>query len=171
MILGMSLATFTVFHTALSLIGIVSGLVVVYGMLIGKAIEKWTNLFLLTTVLTSATGFLFPVEHLLPSHIIGTISLVVLAGTLLARYAFHLAGGWRKTYVFTAMIALYLNCFVLVVQLFLKVPSLHAMAPKGQEPPFLISQLVLLALFIGLTIKASKGFRDAETAPAMRRAA
>ena len=170
MILGMSLATFTVFHTALSLIGIVSGLVVVYGMLSGKAIEKWTNLFLLTTVLTSATGFLFPVEHLLPSHIIGTISLVVLAGTLLARYAFHLAGGWRKTYVFTAMIALYLNCFVLVVQLFLKVPSLHATAPKGQEPPFLISQLVLLALFIGLTIKAAKGFR-AETVPAMRRAA
>jgi hypothetical protein len=170
MILGMSLATFTSLHTALSLIGIVSGLVVVYGMLSGKAVEKWTNLFLLTTVLTSATGFLFPVEHILPSHIVGTISLVVLAGALLARYAFHLAGGWRKTFVFTAMIALYLNCFVLVVQLFLKVPSLHAMAPKGQEPPFLISQLVLLALFIGLTIKAAKGFR-AETAPAMRRAA
>jgi hypothetical protein len=162
MILGMTTANFTVFHTALSLIGIVSGLVVVYGMLGGKLVEKWTALFVLTTLLTCLTGYFFPVEHLLPSHIVGAITLVALAGAVLARHAFHLEGGWRRTYVLTALLALYLNCFVLVVQLFLKVPSLHAMAPKGQEPPFLIAQLVLLGVFIWLAIAAVKGFRTAD---------
>jgi hypothetical protein len=161
MILGMTTANFTVFHTALSLVGIVSGLVAVYGMLGGKMVEKWTALFLLTTLLTCLTGYLFPVEHVLPSHIVGAITLVALAGALLARYAFHLAGGWRRTYVLTAILALYLNCFVLVVQLFLKVPALHALAPKGQEPPFLIAQLVLMGVFIWLAIAAVRGFRVA----------
>jgi hypothetical protein len=170
MILGMSTANFTAFHTALSLIGIVSGLIVVYGMLHGKLVEKWTTLFLLTSVLTSVTGYFFPVEHVLPSHIVGAISLVALAGALLARYSFHLAGGWRRTYVLTAMLALYLNCFVLIVQLFLKVPALHALAPKGQEPPFLISQLILMAIFIWLSIKAVKSFR-LKSALAMSQAA
>jgi hypothetical protein len=155
----MTLQTFTVVHTALSLVGIVSGLVVVYGLLGGKQLGKWTGLFLLTTVLTSVTGFLFPFEHLLPSHKVGIISLIVLAITLLARYSFHLAGGWRRTYVLTAITALYLNCFVLVVQLFLKVPALHAMAPTGQEAPFLIAQLVLLAAFVWLALAAVKSFR------------
>lgn len=170
MVLGMSLATFTVVHTALSLIGIAAGLVFAYGLLTGKVHEKWTPLFLLTTVLTSVTGYFFPVEHLLPSHIVGAISLVVLAVALLARYSFKLAGGWRRTFVITAMIALYLNCFVLVFQLFLKVPALHALAPKGQEPPFAISQLLLLGIFVWLTIVAVKRSRS-EGMQGLRRAA
>jgi hypothetical protein len=159
MILGMSTANFTAFHTALSLIGIVAGLVVVYGMLRGKLVEKWTALFLSTTVLTSVTGYFFPAEHILPSHIVGAISLVALAGAVLALYSFRMAGGWRRTYVLTAILALYLNCFVLVVQLFLKVPALHAMAPKGQEPPFVIAQLLLMSIFIYVSIKAVHAFR------------
>jgi hypothetical protein len=170
MMLGMSLANFTVLHTAISLIGIASGLVVVYGMLSGKRVEKWTSLFLLTTVLTSVTGFMFPFEHLGPAHKVGIISLVVLAVALLARYSFHLAGGWRRTYVLSAMMGLYLNCFVLVVQLFQKVPALKAMAPTQQEPPFLMAQLILLATFIGLSIAAVKRFRAGEV-HAFRRAA
>lgn len=170
MILGMSLATFTIVHTAISLIGIVSGFVVAYGLLGGKRLEKWTALFLLTTILTSVTGYFFPVEHILPSHKVGAISLVVLAIALLARYSFHMAGAWRRTYVVSAMIALYLNVFVLVAQLFLKVPALHAMAPTGQEPPFLITQLVVLAVFIWLSIAAVKRFRS-EPVQVIRRAA
>jgi hypothetical protein len=160
MILGMSLATLTIVHTAISLIGIVSGFVVVYGMFGGKTVNKWTALFLLTTVLTSATGYLFPFEHLLPSHIVGGISLVVLAVALLARYYFQLAGGWRRTYVLTAVMALYLNVFVLVVQSFLKVPALHVLAPTGKEPPFALAQLIVLTLFIWLAIVAVKRFRE-----------
>ena len=163
MILGMSLATFTIVHTAISLIGILSGLVVVYGMLGGKRLDGWTALFLTTTVLTSVTGYLFPFEHLLPSHIVGGISLVVLAVALLARYSFHLAGGWRRTYVLTAVMALYLNVFVLVVQSFLKVPALHALAPAGKEPPFAVAQLIVLAIFIWLAIAAVKRFRQDNT--------
>ena len=163
MILGMSIETFTLVHTAISLIGIVSGLVVVYGMLGGKRLDGWTALFLLTTVLTSVTGYLFPFEHLLPSHIVGGISLVVLAVALLARYSFHLAGGWRRTYVLTAVMALYLNVFVLVVQSFLKVPALHALAPAGKEPPFAVAQLIVLAIFIWLAIAAVKRFRQDNT--------
>jgi hypothetical protein len=170
MILGMSLTTFTVVHTALSLIGIAAGLVFAYGLLTGKGREKWTTLFLLTTVLTSVTGYFFPVEPVLPSHIVGAISLAVLAIALLARYSFHLAGGWRRTFVVTALIGLYLNCFVLVVQLFLKVPALHAMAPNGKEPPFAISQLVLMAIFVWATISAVKRSRIASSQP-LRRAA
>ena len=163
MILGMSIETFTLVHTAISLIGIVSGLVVVYGMLGGKRLDGWTALFLLTTVLTSVTGYLFPFEHLLPSHIVGGISLVVLAVALLARYSFHLAGVWRRTYVLTAVMALYLNVFVLVVQSFLKVPALHALAPAGKEPPFAVAQLIVLAVFIWLAIAAVKRFRQDNT--------
>ena len=160
MTLGMTLQTFTVVHTALSLIGIVSGLVVVMALLGGKQRGKWTALFLLTTVLTSVTGFLFPFDHLLPSHKVGMISLVALAIAILARYPMHLAGGWRPTYVLSAVLSLYLNVFVLVVQLFLKVPSLRALAPTQQEPPFFVAQLIVLALFIWLAIAAVKGFRE-----------
>jgi hypothetical protein len=170
MILGMSIAAFTIVHTAISLIGIVSGFVVVYGMLIGKRLDGWTALFLTTTVLTSVTGFLFPFDHLLPSHKVGVISLVVLAVALLARYSFHLLGGWRRSYVLTAVTALYLNVFVLVVQSFLKVPALHAMAPTQQDPPFLAAQLIVLGCFIWLAIAAVKGFRD-DNGRALRQAA
>src|ERR1700691_2287035 len=113
MILGMTLSTFTLFHVVLSLVGIASGLIVVYGLLTGERLDTWTAIFLIFTVLTSVTGFLFPFTHLLPSHVVGILSLVVLAVAILARYAFHLNRGWRLTYVVSAMVALYLNVFVL----------------------------------------------------------
>src|ERR1700733_3953809 len=129
MILGMSLSTFTLVHVLISLVGIVFGLLVVYGLIQGKRFDGGTAIFLATTVLTSLTGFLFPFTHLLPSHIVGIISLVVLAVAIVARYARHLEGIWRLTYVVTAMIALYLNVFVAVVQSFEKVPALQSFAP------------------------------------------
>jgi hypothetical protein len=158
MMLGMSLSTFTAVHVIISLIGILSGLIVLVGLLSAKRMNGMTALFLLTTVLTSVTGFGFPFTHLLPSHKVAIISLVVLAIAILARYSFHMAGQWRWIYVVTAMIALYLNVFVLVVQSFEKVPALRAMAPTQSEPPFLVAQLVVLALFIALTIFAVKKF-------------
>jgi len=161
MVLGMSLATFTLIHVVLSLIGIASGLLVMFGLLNGKRLGAMTSIFLITTVLTSATGFLFPVTHLLPSHIVGILSLLVLAIAIPSLYVFHLSGGWRKTYVITAAIALYFNCFVLVVQSFQKIPALHALAPAGKEPPFAITQLALLVAFVVLTILAVKNFRAA----------
>ncbi len=157
----MSLSTFTAVHVVISLVGIVSGLVVLFGLFTAKPLNGWTALFLLTTGLTSVTGFGFPFEHLLPSHKVGIISLVVLAIAILARYSFRMAGSWRWIYVVTAMIALYLNVFVLVVQSFEKVPSLKAMAPTQSEPPFLVAQLVVLAVFIVLTILAAKKFHPA----------
>jgi hypothetical protein len=158
MVLGMTLSTFTLFHVVLSLVGIATGFIVVYGLVAGKRLDSWTAIFLIFTVLTSLTGFLFPFIHLLPSHIVGILSLLVLAVAIFARYPRHLEGGWRRIYVVCAMVALYLNCFVAVVQAFLKVPALHALAPHGNEPPFLIAQLALLAVFILLTIVAARRF-------------
>ncbi len=159
MILGMSTATYTFLHVLISLIGIGSGLIVMWGLIAGKRLDGLTAVFLLTTVLTSVTGFGFPVEHLLPSHIVGIISLVILAIAIPARYVFHMAGVWRAVYVVGAATALYLNLFVLVVQLFLKVPALKALAPTQKEPPFLVAQLVVLALYIGVAVLAAKRFR------------
>lgn len=156
MILGMSLSTFTLVHVLISLAGIVSGLIVVYGLLTRRRLDGWTAIFLATTILTSATGFLFPFEHLLPSHIVGIISLLALAVAILARYPLHLAGAWRWIYVVCALLALYLNCFVAVIQFFLKIAALHALAPTQKEPPFLVAQLAVLALFIVLGIFAVK---------------
>jgi hypothetical protein len=170
MILGMSTATYTFLHVLISLIGIGSGLVVMYGFLTRKRLDGMTALFVVTTVLTSVGGFGFPVAHLLPSHIVGIISLVALAITIPARYVFHLSGGWRRTFVITASIALYLNVFVLVVQLFEKVPALKALAPTQSEPPFLVVQILVLALFIGLTIVSVKKFRVAELSTLKRAA-
>jgi hypothetical protein len=158
-ILGMSTSTYTLVHVLISLVGIGSGLVVVFGLLAGKRLDGWTALFLVTTVATSVTGFGFPFDHLLPSHKVGIISLIVLAVAIPARYAFHLAGAWRWIYVVAAVIALYLNVFVLIVQSFEKVPTLKAMAPTQSEPPFLIAQLVVMALFIVLATFAVKRFR------------
>ena len=158
MIFGMTTSTYTLVHVLLSLVGIASGLVVVFGLLTGKRLDGWTALFLATTVATSLTGFGFPFDHLLPSHKVGIISLVLLAFAILARYAFHLRGVWRRIYVTTAVAALYLNVFVGVVQAFLKVPALHALAPKQTEPPFLVTQLVVLVLFIVIGIMAAKRF-------------
>lgn len=160
MVPGMSLETYTAVHVVISLVGIGSGLIVVFGMLNGKFLHGWNGLFLLTTVLTSVSGFGFPFAHLLPSHKVGIISLLVLAIAIVARYAQKLAGGWHRTYVICAVIALYLNVFVLVVQSFLKVPALHALAPSGNELPFLVAQLIALAIFIGLGIGAAKKFHN-----------
>jgi hypothetical protein len=166
MILGMTTSTFTLIHVLISLAGIGSGFVVVYGMLAGNRLEGWTKIFLATTVLTSVTGFLFPVEHLLPSHVVGVISLVVLTVAIVARYSLHLAGAWRWIYVVCAVLALYLNSFVGVVQSFLKVPALKALAPTQKEPPFLIAQLAVMAIFIVLGILAVKKFRIGRVATA-----
>src|SRR6266581_8402538 len=150
----MMLSAFTLFHVALSLVGILSGFVVVGGFLTAKRRNGWTALFLLSTVLTSVTGFLFPFERFLPSHAIGIVSLLVLAVAILARYPCHLAGAWRRVYVVSAVTALYLNVFVLIAQLFQKVPALRDMAPTQSEPPFLITQVVFLALFVGIATVA-----------------
>jgi hypothetical protein len=154
------MTTFTLVHVVLSLIGIFSGFVVVLGMFAAKRLDGWTALFLVTTVLTSVTGFLFPFHKFLPSHGVGIISLIALAIAIFARYLRHLAGGWRTVYVVTAVISLYLNVFVLIAQLFMKVPALNAMAPTQSEPPFLIAQVVGMVIFIVLAIGAAKKFRS-----------
>jgi hypothetical protein len=161
MVLGMSLSTFTLVHVIISLVGIASGIVVVLGMLGGNRMPGLTALFLATTVLTSATGFLFPFTTLLPSHITGIISLVILAIALFALYGQRLAGAWRWIYVATAVAALYLNCFVGVVQSFMKIDALRPLAPTQSEPPFLIAQLAVLAIFIVLGVVAAKKFHPA----------
>ncbi len=159
MTLGMSLETFTIVHVLISLVGIASGLVVAFGLVSGKRMDGLTGLFLTTTVLTSVTGFGFPFDHLLPSHIVAIISLVVLAVAIVARYPMHMAGAWRRIYVIGAIIALYFNVFVLVVQLFEKTPALKALAPTQTEAPFVFAQVGVMALFITLGIFAAKGFR------------
>jgi len=158
MIFGMTAFTFV--HVLLSLIGILAGIIVMFGLFGGKRLDGWTRVFLVSTVATSVTGFLLPFHRFMPSHGVGIVSLVVLAGAILARYSFHLAGGWRRTYVVSAMISLYLNVFVLIAQAFQKVPALKAMAPTQSEPPFLVSQLVVMALFVVLTIVAAIRFRN-----------
>jgi hypothetical protein len=159
MVFGMSLATYTLIHVIISLIGIGSGLIVLFGMFGGKRLDGMTALFLATTVLTSMTGFGFPFEHITPGIILGILSLVVLAIAVPARYSFRMAGKWRAIYVVTAVIALYFNCFVLIAQSFQKVPALHALAPKGNEPPFAIAQGILLVVFIVAGTLAVKKFR------------
>ncbi|MGD0214262.1 MAG: hypothetical protein ABSB87_13610 [Terriglobales bacterium] len=158
MIAGMT--TFTLFHVVLSLIGIVSGLVVVRGMISGRRLDGATLIFLVTTAATSVTGFMFPYHGITPGIVVGILSLLVLGVAIFARYSSQLAGGWRRTYVITTMIALYFNVFVLVVQLFEKVPALHALAPKGSEPPFAVTQVIVMVIFIALGIAAAKGFRQ-----------
>ena len=166
MVLGMSLQTFTLVHVLISLTGIGSGLIVLYGLLTAKRLDSWTAVFLVTTVLTSLTGYLFPVEHILPSHIVGAVSLVALAIALVARYARRMEGSWRWIYVVSALIALYLNVFVLVVQSFMKVPAVHALAPTQKEPPFLVVQVTVMAIFVVLGVSAVKKFRLASPAAA-----
>lgn len=158
MIFGMTTLTFV--HVVLSLIGILTGFVVVYGLLSSKRMDGWTALFLASTVATSVTGFFFPFHGITPGDVFGILSLIVLPIAMFARYGRNLAGGWRRTYVITAMIALYLNVFILIVQLFEKVPALKALAPTQSEPPFKVTQLVVLVLFVVLTIAAAKRFRD-----------
>lgn len=166
MILGMSVATFTQLHVIISLIAIISGIVVVLGMLGANRMPGMTALFLITTVATSITGFMFPTPFD-PADVIGIISLVFLALAILALYTYKLAGAWRGVYVVTAMVALYLNCFVLVVQSFMKIAFFHALAPTQKEPPFAVAQGVVLILFIGLGIAAFRKFRPMTRAPAI----
>jgi hypothetical protein len=156
MVLGMSLQTFTLVHVLISLAGIASGLVVMYGFLTNKRLEGWTLVFLTTTALTSLTGFLFPFKGMTPAVMLGVMSLPVLAITIMTRYPLHLA--WRKTYVITACVALYFNIFVLVVQSFEKITGLRAIAPTQKEPPFAIAQIAVLVLFVALTALAVKKF-------------
>jgi hypothetical protein len=165
MILGMSLSTFTTVHVIISLIGIVSGFIVMFGLLGSSRKPGLTAIFLLFTILTSATGFLFPFEKLLPSHIVGIISLVLLAIACIALYGMKLSAAWRWIYVLTAMISLYLNVFVLVIQSFLKVPALHALARSvpPSEPPFAVVQGVVLVFFAIVIIGALRRFRPPPT--------
>ena len=155
------LPTFTLIHVVLSVLGIVAGLVVVGGLMGGARLDGWTALFLITTVLTSLTGFGFPFTKVLPPHVVGAISLVVLAVCLAARYWKRMAGVWRAAYVVTAVAALYLNVFVLVVQLFIKTPPLAQLAPTQAEPPFAVTQGLVLLLFVWLGWAALRGFRHA----------
>jgi len=161
MILGMSLSTFTMVHVIISLIGIVSGLFVLYGLLSSREMPGMTALFLLTTILTSVTGFLFPFDKLLPSHMIGILSLVLLAIACIALYVVKLAGAWRRICMLTALVALYLNVFVLVIQSFLKIGPLHALAPSvpPSEPLFAIVQGIILVLFVVAIIASLRRFR------------
>jgi hypothetical protein len=168
MIFGMSVATFTLLHVAISLVGLFTGLVVLYGMLASKNPEGWTKLFLATTVLTSVTGFFFPFDHLLPSHIVGIISLVLLAIAIFGLYSRHLMGSWRWVYVATAVAALYLNAFVAVAQAFAKVSPLKALAPTGTEAPFIVAQGVLLVVFVALGILAIRSFHPRDGAMGLR---
>jgi hypothetical protein len=166
MILG--LQPFTFVHVVISLVGIASGLVVLFGLLAAKRLEGWTALFLVSTVATSVTGFGFPIDIILPSHIVGAISLVLLAAAILARYTFRLAGPWRYVYVIGAGIALYLNVFVLIVQIFQKVPALKALAPTQSEPPFAIAQTAVLVVFAVLIVAAALRFNPQRMAYARR---
>jgi hypothetical protein len=163
MIIGMSVHAFTVLHTIISLIGIVSGLIWLAAMLSGRR-SAWTSLFLLTTVLTSVTGFMFHSTSFGPPQIVGVISLVVLAIAIAALYLGHLAGSWRWIYVVTAVLALYLNVFVGVAQSFDKIPALHALAPTATETPFKVAQLIVLLIFVWLGLRALKRFRPAAPA-------
>ena len=164
MVLGMT--PFTFFHVLLSLVGIFSGVVVVLGLMTARRLDGWTLVFLVTTLATSITGFMFPFHKLLPSHILGAMSIVLLAFAIYGRYARQLAGGWRLTYVVTAVISFYFNVFVLIVQLFEKVPALHALAPTQAEAPFKIAQLSALLLFIVLGVLSARGFRREAVATA-----
>jgi hypothetical protein len=168
MILGMSTSAFTSLHVVLSLVGIAAGLVVAVGMFGSKRLEGWTALFLATTILTSVTGYFFPRDQVLPSHIVGAVSLVALVLAVLAYYRYRLEGSWRWIYVVTALLALYLNAFVAVVQAFQKLPSLNAIAPTMSDPPFIITQLVVLLAFVAIGIVALRSFHPGPYAAQLR---
>ena len=153
--------TLTKIHVVISLIGILTGVVVLIGLISGRRLNGWTAWFLTSTVATSVTGFFFPFHGVTPGIILGIISLLLLAVAIFARYFRRFVGPWRGIYVVTAMIALYLNVFVLIAQLFQKVPALKALAPTQTDPPFLVAQLSTLLIFILLTIAAALRFRNA----------
>jgi hypothetical protein len=158
MIFGLSLSGFTTLHVILSLIGIVAGVVVAFGMLGARRLPGWTALFLASTVLTSVTGFMFPFTRLLPSHVFAIISLLALAIAVLAYYVFRLEGLWRWLYILSAILALYLNAFVGVVQAFQKLAFLAPLAPTQSELPFVVAQLAVLVLCVALGGLALRSF-------------
>lgn len=170
MILGMSLSTFTSVHVVLSLVGILAGSIVLFGMFGSKVLSGWTGIFLVTTILTSVTGYFFPVDKILPSHIVGALSLIVLAIAVLAYYRYHVGGAWRWIYVVTAVVALYFNVFVAVVQAFAKIPFLHSLVATQSDPPFVVAQLVVLVLFIAFGVIAVRSFHPQTPTPALRAA-
>jgi hypothetical protein len=158
MILGMSIAAFTTLHVVISLVAIAAGFLCVIGLLAARKLPLLNALFLALTALTSITGFLFPFKSVTPGIVVGILSMLVLALAATARYAGHMAGAWRGTYIVSATIALYFNVFVFIVQSFEKVPALHALAPTQSEAPFKIAQLVTLLAFIVLTIFAFRRY-------------
>ena len=159
MILGMSVEAFTTLHAIISLVAIAAGLVVLVAMAGNRHLGAMTGVFLLTTILTSVTGFFFPLKAIGPPHIFGVISLVALAVSLFALYARKLAGVWRPAYIVTALLSLYLNCVVLVVQVFQKIPFLNAFAPTGSEPAFMAAQGVTLLVIGYLGFLAVRRYR------------
>ena len=162
MILGMSVGAFTVLHAIITLVAIGSGLIVVGGMFASHRLPITTALFLFTTALTSVTGFLFPIHGFTPALGVGILACVILAVALFALYKEHLVGAWRLMYVITAVVSLYLNVFVLVVQSFGKVSALNALAPTQTEPPFAMTQAAVLAIFILITVVAVVKFRPSK---------
>jgi hypothetical protein len=150
---------FTLFHVAISLIGILSGLIVAYGLITDQRMPFLTAIFLLTTVATSVTGFFFHRDHIMPGHILGIISLLVLLPACYGLYLQNLRGFWRGTYILGAVAGLYFNVFVLIAQAFQKIPALHVLAPAGSEPPFAIAQGAALLLFIVIGFMAFRRFR------------
>jgi hypothetical protein len=159
MILGLSTAAFTSLHVLLSLIGIATGLIVVFGMIRATWLSMWNTLFLVTTALTSVTGFLFPLKGVTPGIVVGILSIAVLILAAVALYSGRFAGGWRGTYVISAAVALYFNFFVLIVQSFEKVPALKSLAPTQSEAPFKVAQFLALILFVVITVLAFRHFR------------
>jgi hypothetical protein len=156
----MVLTIFTSIHVLISLVGLFSGFIVLYGLLVSKRLDGWTALFLAATIATTLTGYLFPVHRFLPSHVVGFVSLVALALATYARYARRMDGIWRGVYVIDAIIALYLNVFVAIAQAFMKIPELKMLAPTQSEPPFKLTELAVLVLFIILATIATMRFRD-----------
>lgn len=159
MILGLSVHTFTVIHVLISLVGIVAGVIVAFAMVQGKSVPGWTALALLALILTSVTGFFFNDPTFTPAEGVGVVSLVVLAVAVIALYFFHLTGIWRWIFIVTAMIAIYLDCFVGVIQAFEKIGFLNKLAPtQSTEPAFVVSQVILLAIFVVLGFGALRKF-------------
>src|SRR6266480_62666 len=156
-ILGLSIATFTLVHTVLSLVGIVAGLVTTGALATGTRLDRWAAVFLVTTVLANASGFGFPFDKVLPSHVVGVVSLVALAAVIVADSVKHRAGAWHTTYAVGVVLATYLNVFVLVAQLFKRIPVLFLLAPTQSEPPFALTQGLVLVLFVWLGVAAVKG--------------
>ena len=156
--MGFDIVTLTLVHVALSLLAIFAGLVVSGGFIAGRQLDGWTGVYLVTTALTNITGFLFPFIRFVPAHGVGIVSLLILPVVLWARYRKQLAGGWRRVFVAGAVLLLYLNVFVLVAQLFLRTPALIASAPTQSEPPFVVTQLATLVLFLWLGRASLRGY-------------